>query len=137
MPLQSAWAAWRFTGDDKYLRPILGRAAQRGPDLLGRLNEDGVMLTGHADEWGKGYRRAPTRAEIRSRNMRPGTTTGDSKYLDALHADAIEDKIATHVHVHGRAIGGPTASISPTTSCNASGLVAWPSAQPDLSRAIL
>ena len=27
--MQSAWAAWRFTGDDKYLRPILSRARRR------------------------------------------------------------------------------------------------------------
>ncbi len=54
-PLQSAWAAWRFTGDEKYLRPIeaggrpgpvrdqrgllplpIGKAARRGPGDFGR-----------------------------------------------------------------------------------------------------
>src|SRR3546814_5771372 len=39
-PLQSAWAAWRFTGDDKYLAPIRSRLAVAGPKLLAQFNEN-------------------------------------------------------------------------------------------------
>jgi hypothetical protein len=38
-PLQSAWAAWRFTGDDKYLRPISARVG-KAPGALAEFNEN-------------------------------------------------------------------------------------------------
>ena len=41
-PIQSAWAAWRFTGDEKYLRPIKARAAKGGPGSLADINENAV-----------------------------------------------------------------------------------------------
>jgi hypothetical protein len=51
-PYQSAWAAWRFTGDAKYLEPILARTAKSGPGSLGDLNENAVAVLGKTGEWG-------------------------------------------------------------------------------------
>ncbi len=42
-PLQSVWAAWRFTGDDKYLRPIQARMV-KSPALIGDFNENAFDL---------------------------------------------------------------------------------------------
>src|SRR3546814_19856360 len=75
-PLQSAWAAWRFTGDDKYLAPIRSRLADAGPTMLAQFNEnafaalpDGkrhaqaILPDGKAD--GRTSARSPARSESR------------------------------------------------------------------------
>lgn len=44
-PLQSAYAAWRFTGDARYLRPVESRLA-RSSSLLGEFNESFDLVPG-------------------------------------------------------------------------------------------
>ncbi|TCP33730.1 LamG-like jellyroll fold domain-containing protein [Sphingomonas sp. BK235] len=96
-PLQSAWSAWRFTGDARYLRPIESRLAQAGPGALVEFNENGFTAL-------------PDGAALRAGMAAAGKTdpfarwaawdaTGDPTPLEALHAEAIADK-AQHEYMY-------------------------------------
>ncbi|MCU6454278.1 LamG domain-containing protein [Sphingomonas sp. A2-49] len=95
-PLQGAWAAWRFTGDDRYLRPILGRVGKSGAGLA-EFNENA-------------FDTMPGGAALRDRIARAAgsdpfaryaawAATGDTATLAALHADAYADK-AQHQYMY-------------------------------------
>ncbi|CUS44617.1 FIG00484315: hypothetical protein [hydrothermal vent metagenome] len=90
-PLQSAWAAWRFTGDEKYLRPVLGRTVKGGPASLADINENAVDALGRQKDWGAALTAKATGGGAYERYA-AWNATGDTKWLDALHADAIADK---------------------------------------------
>ncbi|UIJ46566.1 LamG domain-containing protein [Sphingomonas cannabina] len=87
-PYQSVWAAWRFTGDDRYLAPILSRVAKGGPASLGDLNENVVAALGRTNDWGKALAGQPGDFA----RVAGWDATGDKRLLETLHADAIEDK---------------------------------------------
>ena len=97
-PQQSAWAAWRFTGDGKYLRPVLGRAAKSGPGSLSDLNENVVDVLGHAKDWGKALTGKAGDGGAFERYT-AWNETGETKWLEALHADAIADK-SQHMYMY-------------------------------------
>jgi len=99
VPLQSAWAAWRLTGDDKYLRPIIGRVARSGPGLLSELNENAVGVLGRATDWGKALRDAGAKGDDPFAQYAAWNATGDTRFLDTLHADAIAFK-AQHMYMY-------------------------------------
>ncbi|MGK6318287.1 LamG-like jellyroll fold domain-containing protein [Sphingomonas sp. DT-204] len=88
-PYQSVWAAWRFTGDDRYLTPILSRVAKGGPAVLGDLNENVIAALGRTGDWGKALAGQPGDFA----RVAGWDATGDRRLLEALHADAIEDKV--------------------------------------------
>ena len=89
-PLQSAWAAWRFTGDATYLRPITGRIA-KSAGALGELNENGfAALPGGAALLAKAARKGDDPASRFARWQ----ANGDVEALADLHADAIAEKAA-------------------------------------------
>lgn len=97
-PLQSAWAAWRFTGDEKYLRPVLGRTAKSGPAALADINENAVDALDRRKDWGAALIAKATGGGAFERYA-AWNATGDTKWLDALHADAIADK-AQHRYMY-------------------------------------
>jgi hypothetical protein len=99
VPLQSAWAAWRFTGDAKYLRPIEGRVAQRGPGLLDELNENVIDVLGRRGDWGKALLGEAAAGGDPFAQYTAWDQTGDLGHLDALHADAIESK-SQHMYMY-------------------------------------
>lgn len=89
--LQLLWAAYRWTGDDKYLQPLRTQAA-RGPlSALDQLNSDVIDLLGKRDTWG-----AALKAEADHGSRDPFTlyqawrTSGDTSYLEKVYADEIE-----------------------------------------------
>ncbi|MES1971160.1 MAG: LamG-like jellyroll fold domain-containing protein [Pseudomonadota bacterium] len=90
-PLQASWSAWRFTGDDKYLRPILGRAARNGPAALAELNENVVAVLPQGKELGKALTARAGEGGAFERYS-AWNATGDVAWLEALHADAIAEK---------------------------------------------
>jgi hypothetical protein len=90
-PYQSAWAAWRFTGDAKYLAPVLSRAAKSGPASVQDLNENVVALLGTDKDWAKSLT-AKAQKGGAFEQWAAWDATGDTKYLETLHAAAIEDK---------------------------------------------
>lgn len=91
LPLQSAWAAWRFTGDGKYLRPIMARVESKGPESLDDINENAVAVLGRAGDWGATLvRDARTGGEFAK--FVAWSQSDAREWLEALHADAIESK---------------------------------------------
>ena len=92
-PLQGAWAAWRFTGDDKYLRPIMARVGKSGSGL-GEFNENAFdLMPGGAALRAKVAKAASNDPFAR---YAAWTTTGDTAILAGLHADAWQDKAQHH-----------------------------------------
>ena len=95
-PLQGAWAAWRFTGDAKYLRPIMTRVGQSGSGLA-EFNENAFdLMPGGADLRAKIARAAGNDPFAR---YTAWAETGDTAILAALHADAWQDK-AQHQYMY-------------------------------------
>ncbi|MFV0624368.1 LamG-like jellyroll fold domain-containing protein [Sphingomonas sp. ac-8] len=98
-PLQSAWAAWRFTGEARYLRPIETRIATAGLSALAEFNENAFAALPMGDQL---LATAPARAEATGDPFAlygAWTATGDRGWLERLHADAIADK-AQHQYMY-------------------------------------
>jgi hypothetical protein len=96
-PLQSAWAAFRFTGDAKYLRPLEGRVATAGAGVAAEMNENGAALAA-ADPVLAGLMAAkPPKGEFGQYSS--WNATGDLKPLEALHGAAIQDKLR-HMYMY-------------------------------------
>ena len=88
--LQASWAAWRYTGDAKYLRPIEARLAKAGPGALAEFNENAFdALPGGA---AARTRLAATKSDDPFARYTAWAATGDTAPLASLHADAIADK---------------------------------------------
>jgi hypothetical protein len=88
--LQATWAAWRYTGDAKYLRPIEARLAKAGPSALAEFSENAFdALPGGAEARRK---LAEKRSDDPFSRYTAWAATGDTAPLEALHADAIADK---------------------------------------------
>ena len=89
-PLQSAWAAWRFTGDAKYLAPIVSRATKSGPSANADLNENVAAVLDRGDWRAKLTADAANGGDFQ--RYAAWDATGDVRWLEALHGDAIADK---------------------------------------------
>lgn len=98
-PLQSAWAAWRFTGDAKYLRPIESRNARRGAATMKDLNENVTDVLDHGKDWGKALVADAAAGKDPFAEYMAWDETGDTKYLDTLHGDAIAFK-SQHMYMY-------------------------------------
>ena len=81
------WAAWRWTGGEKYLEPI----RDEGPAELDLLTGDALDMLHLRDTWGKQIA-ARVKPETRNDGMRhiAWQMTGDDRYLEALYANQIE-----------------------------------------------
>ncbi|WP_230632009.1 LamG domain-containing protein [Sphingomonas sp. Leaf37] len=95
-PLQGAWAAWRFTGDDTYLRPIMARVGKSGSGLA-EFNENAFDLM----PGGTALRAKIAKVAGNDPFARytAWTATGDTATLATLHADAWTDK-AQHQYMY-------------------------------------
>jgi hypothetical protein len=51
--MHTFWAAWRFSGDDRYLKPLDYRVDRAGPGGLSLLNENFLDALGKRDSWGQ------------------------------------------------------------------------------------
>ncbi|WP_256731280.1 LamG domain-containing protein [Sphingomonas sp. dw_22] len=96
--LQSAWAAWRFTGDAKYLQPMLSRTAKNGPASVQDLNENVVALLGQDKDWAKTLA-AKGKGASPFEQWAAWDATSDTAHLESLHADAIAEK-AQHQYMY-------------------------------------
>ena len=87
---QLFWAAWRWTGDDKYLVPLRSEMA-RGPlSALDELNSDVIDMLGERATWGAALK---AQADGGSRDpfvlYEAWRTSGDASYLESAYADEI------------------------------------------------
>ena len=92
VPLQTMWAAWHFTGDDRYLRPIEARVARAGPGSLAEIDDNVFDLLKQGPDWRKALAAKP--GDTAFARYSAWAQTGDTAPLAALHADAIADKAA-------------------------------------------
>jgi len=94
-PLQSAWSAWRFTGNRKYLAPIEARIAKVGPGALAELNENVFEALPQGAEW-RDWLKAKAGSGDPFARYAAWAATGDRQWLETLHADAVADKAQHH-----------------------------------------
>lgn len=80
------WAAYRWTGDEKYLLPFL----DAGPGVMGTVNGNMVDILGKRDTWGKQIAAGvnPHSGGEFNRHV-AWQITGNKKYLEELYADQI------------------------------------------------
>ncbi|RVT95053.1 LamG domain-containing protein [Sphingomonas crocodyli] len=90
-PLQGAWAAWRWTGDARYLRPLEAWVAKSGPGILAEMNENAFDALPQGKDW---------RDTLIAGSSDPfasfarWTRTGDTAPLAKLHEAAAAEKAA-------------------------------------------
>ncbi|MDB5456752.1 MAG: hypothetical protein JWP92_2337, partial [Caulobacter sp.] len=89
--VQLFWAAYRWTGDDKYLLPIKSELARPGAlGELDELNTDVIDMLGQRQIWGAAFK-----AEADKGSRDPFTlyqawrTSGDTSYLEKVYSDEI------------------------------------------------
>ena len=79
------WAAYRWTGNRKYMQPFL----DAGPRALGQVAANGLDLMGVRDTWGRQFPSLLAGPGEGSSAMRhfAWQATGDTKYLEDLYTD--------------------------------------------------
>ncbi|KAF1721586.1 LamG-like jellyroll fold domain-containing protein [Pseudoxanthomonas wuyuanensis] len=86
------WAAWRWSGDDRYLKPLDYRVARSGPGGLSNLGENFVDALGRQQDWGKQLTEAADKGGSGFASLMAWQATGDKRYLEQLHAEGIQAK---------------------------------------------
>ncbi|GAA0535790.1 hypothetical protein FHS83_003238 [Rhizomicrobium palustre] len=113
-PMQIFWAAWRWTGDDKYLMPILASVDQANKvdsvsvggarvvaeadniKPITNLNEDLVNVLGKQKEWGgAAVRRAEKGSGGALERYVAWEMTGNKKFLDDLYTEELRRQAET------------------------------------------
>ena len=87
-PLQAAWTAYRWTGDDKYLR-LLETRVDESPATLAEINDNAIDLLGRRKDWGSALVDKPSGA---FNQYEAWQLTGNKGWLEKLHAEAIRSK---------------------------------------------
>jgi hypothetical protein len=96
------WAAWRWTGDAKYLKAIDYRVARGGPAGLASLGENVVDVLGRRDDWGRSLQAAAEGGAVGFPSLVAWQQTGDKRHLEAVHAEGIEVKaLGAYMHTEG------------------------------------
>ncbi|MDP2982216.1 MAG: hypothetical protein Q8O92_02655, partial [Candidatus Latescibacter sp.] len=81
------YAAWRWTGDQKYLHPLL----DIGSGSLGSINGNALDIMGKRDTWGRQIAASatPQSGSAQSRHI-AWQVTGNKQFLECYYADQIE-----------------------------------------------
>ena len=89
-PMQLFWGAWRWTGDDKYLQPILSAHAKGGNGALRQVTENVLAALDRHGDWGQAAVKAASgpKASNLDRYL-AWETTGEPRYLEDLYGDEI------------------------------------------------
>ncbi len=90
VPLQTAWAAYRLSGDAKYLRPIDARIAKAGPGILGELNENVFAIAPNGDAWRNALQTKPSGDFA---DFAAWSAGGDVSLLEDIAAGSIATKM--------------------------------------------
>ncbi len=100
-PSHLMWAAFRWTGDRKYLQPII----DRGPGALGAVDGNALDIMGMRETWGAQIAKstAPAAGNDLNRHI-AWQVTGNKAYLEGLYADqmqaaALREYINTEGHL--------------------------------------
>jgi hypothetical protein len=88
--IQLFWAAWRWTGDEKYLLPLKGEMAHGKLRGMDELNSDVVDLLGQRATWGAEFeRRAKAGDDDPFTLYEAWRTSGDTRFLEKVYSDEI------------------------------------------------
>ncbi len=81
------WAAYRWTGDEKYLQPFI----DGGPGSYRSINANVMDILGERDSWGKDIasRTSPHSGSAYNKHL-AWMVSGNKQYLETLYADQIE-----------------------------------------------
>ncbi len=93
--LHTFWAAYRWTGEVRYLKPIEYRVANAGPAGLSLLNENVLDLLGKRDSWGADLAKAAAQPDAVPdfAHHAAWEASGDTAWLDALYRAETRDKL--------------------------------------------
>jgi len=80
------WAAYKWTGDAKYLQPL----RDEGPAILASLTADGLDLLQVKDTWGTRVFTSSAQRSAQAGQHFAWQLTGDLHYLEQLYAEQIE-----------------------------------------------
>ena len=87
---QILWAAWRWTGDAKYLRPMFSTAGATTTRRSSELNENVLDALGKRDTWGaEAVKRAQAGKADAFERYTAWQVTGDKHFLEQLYGDEI------------------------------------------------
>ncbi len=93
--LHAFWAAWRWTGDARYLKVFDYRVAGSGPNGLSNLNENFLDLLGKRDSWGAQLAQAAAKGEGAPDfpHYVAWENSGDTRWLEALFRAETREKL--------------------------------------------
>ena len=88
--MQIFWAAYRFTGDAKYLAPIYAAATPAGNRAINAINDNLLDLLDKRATWGpEAVKRAASPTANNFDRYQAWQASGDKRYLEALYGDEI------------------------------------------------
>jgi len=90
--MHTFWAAWRWTGDDKYLKALDYRVERGGPGALANLGENYVEVLGRQQQWYPKLVDDADAGRTGFASLMAWQASGDTRYIAALHADGIQAK---------------------------------------------
>ncbi len=90
--MHTFWAAWRWSGDDKYLQALDYRVQRGGPGALANLGENFIDVLGRQQDWGRQLVAAADKGDTGFAAVTAWQLSGDKSYLEALHAEGIQAK---------------------------------------------
>jgi hypothetical protein len=90
MPLQIFWAAYLWTGDQAFLRPLQAQITKDGPGVLADINGDTLDLLHGRETWGpKFVEEAEAGKGGDFARYAAWATSGDKRWLEALYGHEI------------------------------------------------
>lgn len=90
--MHTFWAAWRWTGDDRYLKALEYRVQRGGPGALANLGENFIEVLGRQADWYPALVADADQGKTGFASLMAWQATGRLGYLQALHADGIRAK---------------------------------------------
>ena len=90
--MHTFWAAWRWTGDAKYLQALDYRVQRGGPGALANLGENYVEALGRQQDWYPLLTAEADAGKTGFASLMAWQASGDRKYIDALHAEGLQAK---------------------------------------------
>ena len=89
--MQVFWSAWRWTGDEKYLRPIQAQVRETGAKSLSELNANVIAMLGREGDWGRDLvETAKARKATDFQRWGAWDLTGDKRFLEDLYGRQIQ-----------------------------------------------
>jgi hypothetical protein len=90
--MHTFWAAWRWTGDAKYLQALDYRVQRGGPGALANLGENYVEALGRQQDWYPLLTAEADAGKTGFASLMAWQASGERKYIDALHAEGLQAK---------------------------------------------